>query len=265
MRKRAISPTAGYGKGVPMGGDLKAARGRQGADLPGRGAEGSGRRQPRPHPDRQGLGRREGRAPGEGLRRRLVGRSQARRRRQAAGGRQHRRRRQRRPTPTRIGAPQLSAAWKDPEFDPALRAVYYVRVLEIPTPRWTAYDAMRFNVKMPQGSADDRPRSAPTRRRSGTRRSRHRDPLDAHIVVVGRGDRPRAVNAVRSSVDIDASIILDHLKMTGMSALAIQKGHWGAFTDVVYLNVGDSTSQTRQLEIRGNPLPSGSPRIWIPI
>jgi hypothetical protein len=49
-----------------------------------------------------------------------------------------------------IGAAQLSAVWKDPDFQPGLRAVYYVRVLEIPTPRWTAYDAKRFNVKMPK-------------------------------------------------------------------------------------------------------------------
>ena len=49
-----------------------------------------------------------------------------------------------------IGAPELVQMWRDPDFDPALRAFYYVRVLEIPTPRWTAYDAKRFNVKMPK-------------------------------------------------------------------------------------------------------------------
>ncbi len=46
-----------------------------------------------------------------------------------------------------IGAPELIAVWKDPDFDPGLRAFYYGRVIEIPTPRWTAYDAKRFGVK----------------------------------------------------------------------------------------------------------------------
>ena len=47
-----------------------------------------------------------------------------------------------------IGSPELIAVWKDPAFDPALRAFYYARIIEIPTPRWTAYEAKRFNVKM---------------------------------------------------------------------------------------------------------------------
>jgi hypothetical protein len=47
-----------------------------------------------------------------------------------------------------IGDPELIAVWKDPDFDPKLRAVYYARVIEIPTPRWTAYEAKRFGVKM---------------------------------------------------------------------------------------------------------------------
>lgn len=48
-----------------------------------------------------------------------------------------------------IGDPELVGVWKDPAFDPTLRAFYYARVIEIPTPRWTAYDAYRFNIKMP--------------------------------------------------------------------------------------------------------------------
>ncbi len=49
-----------------------------------------------------------------------------------------------------IGDPELITVWKDPDFDPALRAFYYARVIEIPTPRWTAYDAKYFGIKMPK-------------------------------------------------------------------------------------------------------------------
>jgi hypothetical protein len=47
-----------------------------------------------------------------------------------------------------IGDPELITVWTDPDFDPNLRAVYYARVIEIPTPRWTAYDAKRYGIEM---------------------------------------------------------------------------------------------------------------------
>jgi hypothetical protein len=50
-----------------------------------------------------------------------------------------------------IGDSQLTAVWRDPDFDAKRKAVYYVRVLEIPTPRWTTYDAARFGFDPPDG------------------------------------------------------------------------------------------------------------------
>jgi hypothetical protein len=46
------------------------------------------------------------------------------------------------------GSIELTAFWIDPDFDSSLEAFYYVRVLEIPTPRWTLYDKVRFGVEM---------------------------------------------------------------------------------------------------------------------
>jgi hypothetical protein len=48
-----------------------------------------------------------------------------------------------------IGAARLSGQWADPEFDPSEPAVYYARVIEIPTPRWTTYLAVRSGVDLP--------------------------------------------------------------------------------------------------------------------
>jgi hypothetical protein len=49
-----------------------------------------------------------------------------------------------------IGDAVMMASWVDPQFNPNEKAFYYVRVIEIPTPRWTAYDAKRFGVTMPE-------------------------------------------------------------------------------------------------------------------
>lgn len=51
-----------------------------------------------------------------------------------------------------IGRATLSGFWEDPDYDPALSSFYYVRVLAIPTPRWTTYDAKVFGSDVPQGS-----------------------------------------------------------------------------------------------------------------
>ncbi len=63
-----------------------------------------------------------------------------------------------------IGAEMLATVWTDPEFEPSVRSFYYVRVLEIPTPRWTTYDAARFKLELPAdvpSTVQDRAYSSP--------------------------------------------------------------------------------------------------------
>lgn len=63
-----------------------------------------------------------------------------------------------------IGASLLTTVWRDPDFDPARSAVYYVRVLEIPTPHWTTYDAVRFGTERPDefpGTTQERAYTSP--------------------------------------------------------------------------------------------------------
>ena len=51
-----------------------------------------------------------------------------------------------------IGSAQLGTVWTDPGFDPDQRAFYYARVLQIPTPRWTAYDRVKLGAILPEGT-----------------------------------------------------------------------------------------------------------------
>jgi hypothetical protein len=56
-----------------------------------------------------------------------------------------------------VGDTQLGAVWTDPDFDPAEHAFYYARVLEIPTPRWSTYDAVRPGGRDSGGSSGRHP------------------------------------------------------------------------------------------------------------
>ena len=51
-----------------------------------------------------------------------------------------------------IGASELGTVWSDPDFDAEQSAFYYVRVIEIPTPRWSTYEAHRFGTEIPEGA-----------------------------------------------------------------------------------------------------------------
>jgi hypothetical protein len=51
-----------------------------------------------------------------------------------------------------IGAAELGTVWKDPDFDPKQKAFYYARVIEIPTPRWSTYDKVRFGIEIPKAA-----------------------------------------------------------------------------------------------------------------
>ena len=98
-----------------------------------------------------------------------------------------------------IGAAELHTVWRDPEFNPNSRAFYYARVLEIPTPRWTLYDAVRYKVKPPEGAAlkaQERAYSSRPRRHGacdgpgGQRRHFHHRALSAMLAAA----RPMAAS-----------------------------------------------------------------------
>ena len=143
----------GYRKGVPMGWRPEFGAARSIADIPDCRAQGPGRRESRSRPGRQGLDRRQWQSPGANLRT-LRCRAGARSVPTDAPARPSAipSTSRMRPGAIRSGRPELITVWTDPEFDASLRAFYYVRVLEIPTPRWSAYDAKYYGVEL---AADD--------------------------------------------------------------------------------------------------------------
>ena len=63
-------------------------------------------------------------------------------------------------------------------------------------------------------------------------------------------------SGVSSDVSVSPNKILDHLKMGFFGAAEVQKGRWGAFTDVLYMDVGAAPSKTRTFRLAGGPLPA---------
>lgn len=69
------------------------------------------------------------------------------------------------------------------------------------------------------------------------------------------GGQTRFPSVGAGTIDVDIGTILDHLKMTFQGLVEVRKGRWGALADIVYLDVGEANSQTRNVGIGGVPLP----------
>jgi len=70
------------------------------------------------------------------------------------------------------------------------------------------------------------------------------------------GGHTEFASGAGSTIDVEIETILDHLKMTAQGSFEVRKGKWGAFTDVVYLDVGEANSGTRDIAIGGLPIPA---------
>jgi len=71
------------------------------------------------------------------------------------------------------------------------------------------------------------------------------------------GGQVQFPSGAAGTIDVDVGAILEHLKMTAQGSFEARKGRWSVFTDVIYLDVGDSSTRTRNLELAGRPLPAG--------
>ena len=82
--------------------------------------------------------------------------------------------------------------------------------------------------------------------------------LDFRLVIYGWlpevGGKTTFPQGDGGQVSSESSSIIDNLKMAFMGSLEVQRWSWGAFTDVIYLNLGDSQSRTRGLTVNDEPL-----------
>jgi len=138
-----------------------------------------------------------------------------------------------------IGSSELSTVWTDPDFDPSMNAFYYVRVLEIPTPRWTTIQAKKLGVKVPQvvpATVQERAWTSP-------------------IWYAPTKDKERAAAGVRIA---DIGTNGEALDQQALTELTVGKTVWlkNLVNGAIYRTVWDATGQRAMLNVDpSQPLP----------
>jgi len=138
-----------------------------------------------------------------------------------------------------IGAAELSTAWTDPDFDPSQACAYYARILEIPTPRWSTYDAIRHGKQLPANapaSVQQRAWTSPVWYTPGEHDRAGRPAAEGMYTVAQLADRgihPMTDNEIRA-VTVDHTVRSVNL-VTGFEATL----HYGADGRRSLMGLGD--------------------------
>ncbi len=138
-----------------------------------------------------------------------------------------------------IGATELSAAWTDPEFDPSFACAYYARVLEIPTPRWSTYDAVKHGLPLPTNApatVQQRAWTSPVWYTPSEQDRAERPTLEGMFTIgqlADRGIRPMTDDEIRA-VTVGRTVRSVNL-VTGFEATL----HYGADGNRSLMGLGD--------------------------
>ena len=138
-----------------------------------------------------------------------------------------------------IGSSELSTVWTDPDFDPSVQAFYYLRVLEIPTPRWTTIQAKELGIKVPEvvpATVQERAWTSP-------------------IWYAPTKEKERAAAGVRIA---DIGTDGEALDQQALTALTVGKTVWlkNLVNGAIYRSVWDATGQRALLNVDPRqPLP----------